>query len=353
MAKSIYYVVRSSCFDVDGGKSSMKKLLLSCSLIAMVVGMATAKPIKLKLSEVHMEGYPATMADQEFARLVKAKTSGRVQIDVFSGGTLYNTEAQSIEAMVIGELGFARVSAAPVAEFVPELNAIQLPYLYKSSDHMWAVLNGKIGQDMLKKIQASGAGLLGLCWYDAGSRCYYLTKMATTPKDLTGLKIRMQENKMMVKMVELLGGVSITGLGANDVYTSIRSGMIDGAENNWSTYHSNGDYKAAKYYILDHHTRVPDILLASEAALQSSGVSVSDIAIIKDCAKQTQEFEIAQWKAMEKKSEEAVLAGGAIAVPLSAVEMKAFQEAMVPLYKEYGAKYAAIMNDIAEIGKKF
>ncbi len=331
----------------------MKKTALVISMLMLVVTILSAAPIKLKLSEVHMEGYPTTMADREFARLVNEKTQGRIEIAVYSGGVLYGTEAESIEAMVIGELGFARVSAAPVAEFVPDLNAIQLPYLYKNSDHMWAVLNGQIGQDMLKKVQSSGSGLIGLCWYDAGSRCYYLTKKATTPKELAGLKIRMQDNKMMVKMTELLGATSVTGIGSNEIYSSIMSGIIDGAENNWPTYDTKGDFKAAKFYILDHHTRVPEILLVSEASLKARKVSAADIEIVKACAKQTQEFEIAQWKAMEKKSEANVLANGATAVPLTAKEMQAFQDAMAPLYKEYGAKYTSIINAIAELGKKF
>ncbi len=332
----------------------MKKILVTILMFSMVLAMASAAgPIKLKLSEVHMEGYPTTLADREFARLVKEKTNGRIEITVYSGGVLNATEAEAVEALVLGELGFARVSAAPVAEFVPDLNAIQLPFLYKSADHMWAVLNGQIGQDMLKKLQSSGSGLIGLCWYDAGSRCYYLTKKITTPKEMAGLKIRMQDNKMMVKMTELLGAVSVTGIGSNDIYPAIMSGVIDGAENNWPTYDTKGDYKAAKYYILDHHTRVPEILLMSEASMKARKVSAEDIEIIKQCAKSTQEFEIAQWKAMEKKSEANVRAAGTVVVELTPAQMQLFQDAMKPLYAEYGAKYTSIINAIAEVGKKF
>ncbi|HWR11743.1 MAG TPA: TRAP transporter substrate-binding protein DctP [Rectinemataceae bacterium] len=332
----------------------MKKVFVSLLMLIMVLSVATAAgPIKLRLSEIHMEGYPTTLADREFARLVKEKTEGRIEITVYSGGVLNATEAEGIEALVLGELGFARVSAAPVAEFVPDLNAIQLPFLYKNSAHMWAVLNGQIGQDMLKKLQSSGSGLIGLCWYDAGSRCYYLTKKITTPKEMAGLKIRMQDNKMMVKMTELLGAVSVTGIGSNDIYPSIMSGIIDGAENNWPTYDTKGDYKAAKYYILDYHTRVPEILLMSEASMKLRKVSASDLEIIKQCAKQTQEYEIAQWAAMEKKSEANVRAAGTVVVELTPAQMQLFQDAMKPLYAEYGAKYTSIINAIAEVGKKF
>lgn len=338
----------------------MKKLsaviLVVMLLLVMVFGSVTgmaAGPIKLKLSEVHIAGYPTTLADQEFARLVKEKTNGRIEIEVYYGGTLYGSEPEAIEAMVIGELGFARVSSSPVSEFVPEMNAIQLPYLYKSADHMWAVLNGKIGQDMLNKVQSSKSGLIGLAWYDSGSRCFYLTKKATTPKEMAGLKIRMQDNKMMCRLVELLGATPVTGIGPNDIYSNIMSGVINGAENNWPTYHTKGDYKAAKYYILDHHTRVPEILLASESGLKKAGVTDRDLAIIKQCAKATQEFEIKEWAKMEKTSEEAVRKGGTIVVELTAQQLKLFQDAMAPLYKEYGGKYTSIIDAIAEVGKKF
>lgn len=100
---------------------------------------------------------------------------------------------------------------------MPALNAIQMPYLYKNADHMWAVLDGKIGQDMLAQIESSGSGLVGLCWYDAGARSYYTTKQVSSVADMKGLKIRMQNNAMMVDMTNVLGGTGVTGIGPNEV----------------------------------------------------------------------------------------------------------------------------------------
>jgi TRAP-type C4-dicarboxylate transport system substrate-binding protein len=334
----------------------MRKLLtilLVLMVLLSLTGTIMAAPIKLRLSEVHIAGYPTTLADLEFARLVKEKTNGRIEIEVYYGGTLYGSEPEAIEAMVMGELGFARVSVSPVSDFVPELNAVQMPYLYKSSKHMWAILNGRIGQDMLEKVQASGSGLIGLCWYDAGSRCFYLTKSAKTPKDLAGLKIRVQDSKLMCRMIELLGATPVTGIGSNDIYANIISGVLDGAENNWPTYHTKGDYKAAPYYILDHHTRVPEILLASESALKKARVSANDLAIIKECAKSTQEFEIAEWAKMEKNSEAAVKADGTIVVDLTPEEFQLFRDAMAPLYEEFGKPYQSTIDAINSIGKHY
>jgi len=287
----------------------------------------------LKLSEVHAEGYPTTLADQEFARLIEEATNGRIKVEVYSGGTLYDQETGSIEALQMGEIAFARVSASPVASYVPALNTIQLPYLYDSADHMWAVLKGEIGQKFLDDIQTSGSGLIGLCYYDGGSRNFYTTKPVHTPADLKGLKIRLQNNAMMTDMASYLGANPVTGIGPNDIYSAIQQGTIDGAENNWPTYESKGDYQVAPYFCLDGHTRVPEILLGSEAAL--SKLSAEDMAIIKDCAKKTMDYEIEKWAEREKTSEEKVLAGGVIAYYPTADEMKLFQDAMEPLYQKW------------------
>ena len=302
----------------------------------------------LTLSEVHAEGYPTTLADQEFARLVNERTEGRIQIQVYSGGTLYGEETGSIEALQIGDLAFARVSASPVASYVPALNIIQLPYLYRDGDHMWEVLNGPIGQDMLAEIQASGSGLVGLCYYDAGARNFYTTKPVNSVADMKGLKIRLQNNPMMVEMVNLLGGNGVTGIGPNDVYSAIQQGTIDGAENNWPTYESMGDYQVAPYFVLDGHTRVPEILLASEAVLNT--LDPADVEIIKECAKETQAYEIEQWALREQSSEEKVTAAGVVVAELTAEQLAEFQEKMSPLYAKYGAGYEDLIVEIQNTG---
>ena len=335
----------------------MKKLfvlLLAITMVAIPVfanGSAESGSgsgtINLVLSEVHAEGYPTTLADQEFARLVEERTEGRIHIEVYSGGTLYGEETGSIEALQVGDIAFARVSASPVASYVPALNIIQLPYLYRDADHMWNVLNGEIGQQMLADIQTSGSGLVGLAYYDAGARNFYTVKPVRSLEDMKGLKIRLQNNAMMVEMAELLGANGVTGIGPNDVYSAIQQGTIDGAENNWPTYESMGDYEAAPYFTLDAHTRVPEILLASEAIMNT--LSEEDQQLIKECAKETQEYEIEQWNLREKSAEEKVTAAGVEVIELSAEELAKFQERMAPLYTKYGAGYediiASIQND--------
>ena len=337
----------------------MKKLFavaLALVLVLSLASMASAEVV-FQLAETHAEGYPTTLADQEFARLVEERTEGRVKIEVYSGSVLADGETTAIEMLQAGTLGFTRVSASPVASYVPALNAIQLPYLYKNSEHEWAVLDGEIGQTMLDAIQASGSGLIGLCYYDSGARSFYITKAAYekgnfAEADLTGLKIRMQNNPMMVRMIELLGGTGVTGIGANEVYSSIQTGVVDGAENNWPTYQNMGDYEAAPVYVLDEHTRVPEILLMSEFVAENI-LSEEDVAIIKECAKETQEYEKQKWAEKEESAEKIIRESGCTVVELDAETKAKYEAKMAPLYEEFGSEYTDIIEGIKAVGESF
>ena len=308
----------------------MKKLLTLAVAAAMTLSVAAASATTLKLSEVHAEGYPTTLADQEFARLIEEKTEGRIKVEVYSGGQLYGEETGSIEALQLGDIAFARVSASPV------------------------------GQDMLAQIEASGSGLVGLCWYDAGARSYYTTKKVASVADMKGLKIRMQNNAMMVDMTNVLGGTGVTGIGPNEVYSAIKQGTIDGAENNWPTYQNMGDYEAATFYVLDEHTRVPEILLASAEVLSS--LDPADVEIIKQCAIETEAYEKAKWAEKEESSEKIVREAGCTIVDLTPEAYAEFQAAMTnpsdalggqSLYEKYGAKYQDVIDAITKVGEAY
>lgn len=328
----------------------MKKLvaLVLAMMLVLCAAAAGAETIHLQLNDTNTNEHPTGMANIYYAELVKEATDGRIIIDVFNGGTLFSAETDAIEAAVVGDLAFTRVSAAPVASFVPELNAVQLPYLYKNSDHMWGVLNGEIGQGLLDQIQASGSGLIGLCYYDSGSRCFYTREKVVTPSDLAGKKIRMMDNQMMCKMTELLGGVPVTGIGPSDIYSAIETGVIDGAENNYVTYYTKGDYKAAPYYVLDHHLRVPEVLVASETALANAGVTEEDIALLKEVSKEAQAYEIEKWNELTVSYRDALLADGVTVTELTDEQVAEYQAKVESIWTDpaYGGAYADLIAKI-------
>ena len=251
-------------------------------------------------------------------------------------------EKAVIEQLQFGAIDFTRVSISPLSEFEKSLNVLQLPYLYKDAAQMWRVLDGSIGEKFLNSMDKNN--LIGLSWFDAGARNFYDSKRPITKlSDMKGLKIRVQESQLMMGMVAALGA-SATPMAYGEVYSGLQTGVIDGAENNWPSYDSVSHYEVAKYYVLDEHTRVPEMQLVSK--LTWDKFSDSDKAIIKECAKESAKLERELWAAKEKVSEEKVRAAGCTITELEPGEKEKFQAAMAPLYAQFGAGYEDVIKNI-------
>jgi len=302
------------------------------------------KPIVLRLAETHGADYPTTQGDYEFARLVEERSNGRIKIEVYPGSQL-GEERAVIEQVQFGAIDFTRVSMSPLAAFSPDLNALQMPYLYRNADHMWEVLNSKIGDDFLDSME--DAGFVGLSWFDSGARSFYNSvRPIKSVADLAGLKIRVQESDLMIGLVESLGAVA-TPMPFGEVYSGIQTGVIDGAENNWPSYYSTSHYEVAKYFTLDEHTRVPEITIASKLSMDK--LSKEDQALIKQAAKDSMAFQIKAWADYEKVAEEAVRANGNQVDYLD--DNSAFQAAMQPMYDALSPELKAVVAEIRAVGK--
>lgn len=299
------------------------------------------KPVYFRLAETHPADYPTNKGNLEFARLVKEKTEGRVIIEVYDSKQL-GEEVDVIEQVQFGAIDFTRVSIGPLAEFAPELNVLSLPYIYASGDHMWKVLDSDVGADMLASIYDSG--FIGLGWFDGGARSFYNSvKPIETLEDIKGLKFRVMQNEMFIEMCEALGAIAIP-LPYGEVYSSIQTGVIDGAENNWPSYDTSSHFEVAKYYTLDEHLRVPEILVASKSI--EDKVSPEDLELIKQAAKEAQPYQVKLWKEKEKASEEKIVAAGNEITYLTPEEKQKFADCMAPLYEKYAAEYTDIIEAI-------
>ncbi len=191
-------------------------------------------------------------------RRLRELSGGTMRIDVYPGEQL-GSERECLELLQIGSLGMTKVSASVMANFAPTFQVLGLPYLFRDEEHARAVLEGEIGRQLL----ASGERfrLRGLAFYDAGSRSFYTRdRPVTSPADLAGLKIRTQESATAMSMVAALGG-SATPIAWGELYTALQQGVVDGAENNPPSFYLSRHYEVARYYSLDEHTRVPDVLL--------------------------------------------------------------------------------------------
>jgi tripartite ATP-independent transporter DctP family solute receptor len=289
----------------------------------------TAPGYVLLYAENQIEDYPTTQGAKRFADLVYERTDGRIQILVKPDAEL-GSESQVIEQMRYGGVAFARVSLSQLAEVVPEMNVLQVPYLYSDSGHMWRVLEGEIGDEFLSK--TLGYDLVGLSWYDAGARNFYTTKPVTCIEDLKGMTIRVQESDMMADMVSALGATPAKIVYA-DVYSALEQGLVDGAENNWPSYEAMKHYMVARYYTLDEHTRVPELQLCSKAVWDK--LSESDRKIIAECARQSALYERELWQEREKSSRKIAEDSGITTIELSAEEKEKFRTAMASVYEKY------------------
>lgn len=326
--------------------SAAAALLTSCSGFGKAGTEAVVPEFVLTYAENQAEDYPTTQGAYKFAELVNEKTGGRIEIQVNAGGVL-GDERTVIEQLQFGGVDFARVSLSPLAEFVPKLNVLQMPYLYTGPEHMWKVLEGEIGDDFLNSF--GGSNLVPLSWYDAGARNFYNSlRPVERLEDIKGMRIRVQESELMVDVVEALGA-SPTPMAFGDVYSNLQTGKVDGAENNWPSYESTRHYEVARYYTIDEHTRVPELQLVSQSTWKKLSPEYQEI--IRACAQESAVYERQLWQEREKVSEEKIRQAGCVITELSPEEKARFQEAVSPMYEKYCADYVDIIDKIVAAGK--
>jgi tripartite ATP-independent transporter DctP family solute receptor len=289
-----------------------------CSTIQL-----SAAPKVLKLAENQFYDYPTTKGDLKFAELVSLKTGGRIQIQVFAGGQL-GSENECLEQVKLGVIEAIRCSISPVVTIAPEIGVFNLPYIFKSQDHMWKVLNGEIGQYFLDSVQK--AGLVGLTYFDAGARHFYAKKPISKPADLKGLKIRVQLNPINIKFMDAFGANGVAVPFA-EVYSALQTGVCDAAENNIPSWVSKSHNEVAKYLLLDGHWRLPEVLMVSKMFWDT--LSDADKKAIKDAAKEATAYQIQVWNEYEKTSLAQAKAKGAVIKKANIAE---FQKIALPFY---------------------
>ena len=304
---------------------------------------AAKDTIVLRLAETQTETYPATMGAIEFARLVEERTDGRIRIEVFTGGQLGGDEQAILEQVQFGAIDFTRVNFAPMTEFAPILNLLQMPYLFTDADHMHKVIDSEIGKQLLDSVEAGN--FIGLALYDAGTRNFYNSvRPIKTVEDMKGLKIRTTQSQLIVDMVEALGA-SATPMAFGEVYSSLQTGVIDGAENNWVSYDQNSHYEVAQYISLDGHTAPPEILVCSKMVFDK--LSPEDQQILRECAKESELWERDKYGQVEKEAMDKVIAAGSQVSELD--DRDGFVKAVEPLYEKYAGDYMDTLQAIIDM----
>lgn len=219
-----------------------------------------ADGVEIKLAHGHDISHPVHEAMAFMASRLAELSGGTMRIDIYPSQQL-GTERESLELLQIGSLGMTKVSSSVLEGFAPSFRVLGIPFLFRDEAHRFAVLEGDVGQELLEGLQRYR--LRGLAFYDAGSRSFYTVKRpVNTPADLAGLKVRVQESPVAMQMVNTLGAAA-TPISYGEVFTALQQGVVDGAENNPPSFHTSRHYEVAKYYTLDEHTAVPDVLLVA------------------------------------------------------------------------------------------
>ena len=301
--------------------------------------------LALKASDVHPAGYPTVVAVESLGKKLEAATNGRLSVQMFASMQL-GGEKEAIEQAQVGAIQIARVSVGTIGPVIDELNVFNLPFLFNNTAHMQKVIDGDIGTELLDKVTNNDkAGLIGLCWMDAGARSVYtIKKPVHAIADLKGLKIRVIGNPMFVDMMNALGGNGVA-MGYDQVFSALQTGVVDGAENNPPSYVFDNHYTVAKYYTLTQHLIVPEILVFSRKTWDT--LSKDDQVLVKKLGREAQAEERDLWNKYEAAAlDKAKAAGNEI---IDVADKKPFQDAVKPVWDKYGPKYSGMIKRIQDV----
>jgi tripartite ATP-independent transporter DctP family solute receptor len=301
--------------------------------------------VVLKATDVHPLGYPTVEAVVQMGKKLEAATGGRLSIQMYPSMQL-GGEKEMIEQAQVGALAIARISVGPMGPIVPEINVFNLPFMFRNDAHMEQVIDGPIGDELLKKLsEHPTAGLIGLCWMNAGTRnVYNAKKPVKSIEDLKGLKIRMMGNPVFVDTMNSLGGNGVA-MGYDQLMSALQTGVVDGAENNYPSYDTGQHYRLAKYYSLTGHLMIPEILIFSKKVWASLGKD--DQALILKAAKEAQQEQRKLWYEMEEKSIKHMRESGAEIIDIP--DKKPFVDAVKPVWDKYGAQHSALIQRIQDV----
>lgn len=316
-------------------------LLLSLLFVTITSCKEKGDTQVLYLGHTLPQTHPVHKGIVEFQKALAKKSGGTLTIKIFPDGQL-GSEREVLELLQIGSVAITKVSAATMSNFVEEYHVFGVPYLFRDKQHQFDVLEGNIGKSILEK--GSKFWLRGLCYYDAGSRSFYTSdKAVRTPEDLKGLKIRVMNNQMAINMVNAMGG-SATPMAYGELYTAIQQGVVDGAENNPPSFVSSNHYEISKYYILDEHSAVPDVLVMGTK--QWDKLSEQQKQWVQEAAEESAQAQKEFWRASVEESMKIVKDAG---VEIITPDKSLFADETKSILEDFKKKFpelATIVNEI-------
>jgi len=300
----------------------------SMAVAALLAGMAfAAQAVEFRSADTHnADDYPTVAAVKYMSDVLEKKSGGKYKIKVFNKQAL-GSEKETIDQVKIGALDFTRVNVGPMNGICPLTQVPTMPFLFTSIAHMRKSLDGPVGDEILKSCES--AGFIGLAFYDSGARSIYAKKPIKTVADAKGLKIRVQQSDLWVALVSAMGA-NATPMPYGEVYTGLKTGLIDAAENNIPSFDTAKHVEAVKIYSKTEHSMAPEILVMSKVVWDK--LPKADQDMIRAAARESVPFQRQKWDEQEAKSLANVKAAGAEIVE---VDKKSFQAVMGPVYDKF------------------
>ncbi len=287
--------------------SVLRRALLPLAVLAalLAAGCGVRRDVKvIKLAHGLDPKHSVHQGMVFLAQRLAEKSGGKLRVEVYSSGQL-GSERECLELVQLGGLGMTKVSASVLEGFAPEFKVFGLPYLFRDDTHKNAVLAGPIGREILLAPQSKF--MRGLCYYDSGSRNFYTKKPVRTPEDLKGLKIRVQESPMAFALIRAFGA-SATPISFGELYTALQQGVVDGAENNPPSFHLARHYEVCKFYTLDEHTSVPDVVVVGTHVWNS--LTPQEQQWLQEAADESAVYQHKLWQTSTEESLAAVAKAG-------------------------------------------
>ncbi len=302
--------------------------LLMAAFLALVILPASAQ--EWRGWNIHAADYPNGQGMDAFARIVAERTSNRIRLRTFHSAQL-GQQDEAIQQMRLGTIDFANFNLSPFNNLAPSTNVVTLPFLFRDVAHMQRAIDGIAGEAIARDLEA--IGIIALAWYDAGARSLYTLRPVRTPADLRGMKIRVQTSDLWIELMRALGA-NPTPLPFGEVFTSLQSGVIDGAENNWPSYESTRHFEVARFYSTTEHSNVPEVLAVSRQRWQR--LSEAERTILRDAARESATLQRRLWAEREQVSRQRVIAAGATVIEIQ--DRAPWAALMEPVYARFAAE---------------
>jgi tripartite ATP-independent transporter DctP family solute receptor len=276
---------------------------------------------------IHAADYPNGRGMDRFGELVAQRTNNRIRMRTYHSAQL-GQQDEAIQQMRLGSIDFANFNLSPFNNLAPSTQVVTLPFLFRDVAHSHRAIDGVAGEEIARDLEQ--IGIIALAWYDAGARSIYTTRPVRTPADLRGMKIRVQTSDLWIDLMRALGA-NPTPLPFGEVFTSLQSGVIDGAENNWPSYESTRHFEVARFYTTTEHSNVPEVLAVSQQRWRR--LNEQERNILRDAARESATFQRQLWAEREQVSRRRVEQAGATVIEIT--DRRPWSELMAPVYQKY------------------